>query len=225
MKNLNVRAFSGLLFLIIVIAAMLFLPAWTINYWQAWVFLIVFFVTVSVITLYLMKKDPKLLERRVKAGPVAEKQISQKIIQSLASLAFISIFVLSAIDYRFKWSSVPIYIIVAGDIIVFLGLIIVFFVFRENTFTSAIIEVDIKQKVISTGPYRQLRHPMYTGAIIMLLGVPLSLGSWWGILTVIPLMLVIIPRLLDEEKFLTKNLPGYSDYKKEVRYRLIPFIW
>jgi protein-S-isoprenylcysteine O-methyltransferase Ste14 len=225
MKNLNVRAFSGLLFLIIVIATTLFLPAWTINYWQAWVFLIVFLVTVSVITLYLMKKDPKLLERRVKAGPVAEKQISQKIIQFLASLAFIAIFVLSALDYRFKWSSVPIYVIVVGDILVFLGLIIVFFVFRENTFTSAIIEVDNKQKVISTGPYKQLRHPMYTGAIIMLLGVPLSLGSWWGILTVIPLVLVIISRLLDEEKFLTKNLPGYSDYKKEVRYRLIPFIW
>lgn len=225
MKNLNVRAFSGLLFLIIVIATTLFLPAWTINYWQAWVFLIVFLVTVSVITLYLMKKDPKLLERRVKAGPVAEKQISQKIIQFLASLAFIAIFVLSALDYRFKWSSVPIYVIVVGDILVFLGLIIVFFVFRENTFTSAIIEVDNKQKVISTGPYKQLRHPMYTGAIIMLLGVPLSLGSWWGILTVIPLVLVIISRLLDEEKFLTKNLPGYSDYKKGVRYRLIPFIW
>ena len=172
-----------------------------------------------------MKKDPKLLKRRVNGGPGAEKEKSQKIIQSLASIAFITMFVVSAIDHRFGWSRVPPYVVAVGDVLVALGLLIVFFVFKENTFTSAIIEVDAGQKVISTGPYKFVRHPMYTGGLVMLLGVPLALGSWWGLLTVIPIAIVIIQRLFDEEKFLAKNLPGYSGYQKKVRHRLLPFIW
>jgi Putative protein-S-isoprenylcysteine methyltransferase len=225
MKNLNIRAFGGLLFLLIVLAAALFLPAWTLYYWQAWIFLSVFSVSVLAVTIYLMKKDPKLLERRVNGGPGAEKEKSQKIIQFLASIAFITMFVVSAIDHRFGWSRVPPYVVAVGDVLVALGLLIVFFVFKENTFTSAIIEVDTGQKVISTGPYKFVRHPMYTGGLVMLLGVPLALGSWWGLLTVIPIAIVIIQRLFDEEKFLAKNLPGYSGYQKKVRHRLLPFIW
>lgn len=225
MKNLNIKAFGGLLFLLIVIAMSLFLPAWTLDYWQAWGFLAVFGVSVFAITLYLMKKDQKLLERRVNGGPSAEKEKLQQIIQSLAGIAFIAIFVLSALDHRFGWSVVSMYLVVAGDILVALGLLFVFFVFKENTFTSATIEVDTDQKVISTGPYALVRHPMYIGAFVMLVGVPISLGSWWGLLAVIPVILVIIWRLFGEEKFLTKNLSGYSEYLKKVRYRLVPFIW
>ena len=109
--------------------------------------------------------------------------------------------------------------------IVALGLLIVFFVFRENSFASATIEVGSEQTLVSTGPYAFVRHPMYFGAFVMLLGVPLALGSWWGLLSVIPIVGVIIWRLLDEEVFLEKNLPGYTTYRNGVKYRLLPFIW
>ena len=225
MKNVNKKAFGGLFFLLLVLAVSLFLPAWTLQYWQAWVFLAVFSLSVFGITLYLMKKDPKLLERRVNAGPTAEKEKTQQVIQSLAGVAFIAIFVLSSLDHRFEWSTVSLYLVVTGDILVALGLFIVFLVFKENRFTSATIEVDPEQKVISTGPYALVRNPMYSGAFIMLFGIPLALGSWWGLLAVTPVVLVIIWRLLDEEQFLAKNLSGYSEYLNTVKYHLVPFIW
>jgi protein-S-isoprenylcysteine O-methyltransferase Ste14 len=225
MKDLNKKALGGLLFLVICLAVMLFLPAWTLDYWQAWTFLAVFSASVLAITVYLMKKDPKLLERRVNAGPGAEKEKSQRIVQFAAQIAFIAVIVFPSVDHRFAWSAVPPYIAVAGDVLVALGLLIVFFVFKENTFTSAIIEVGTEQKVISTGPYALVRHPMYIGGLVMLLGVPLALGSWWGLFTIIPITIVIVWRLLDEEKFLIKTLSDYSEYRNKVRYRLVPFIW
>jgi protein-S-isoprenylcysteine O-methyltransferase Ste14 len=225
MKGLYKKTFSGFLFLIITLAASLFLPAWTLDYREAWIFLGVFFFPVLAITIYLIKRDPKLLARRVNAGPGAEKERSQKIIQFLASIAFIMIFILSALDHRFKWSIVPVYGVVAGDLLVALGLLLVFFVFKENSFASATIEVGTDQALVSTGPYSWIRHPMYLGAFVMLIGVPLALGSCWGLLTVIPIILVIVWRLLDEEIFLEKNLPGYLAYRAKVKYRLLPFIW
>jgi protein-S-isoprenylcysteine O-methyltransferase Ste14 len=225
MKNLNIKAFGGLLFLLLVIAMSLFLPAWTLDYWQAWIFLAVFSMSILAITLYLMKKDQKLLERRVNGSPIAEKETIQKIIQSIAGIAFIAIFILSALNHRFGLSVVSMYVVVSGDVLVALGLLIVFLVFKENTFTSATIEVSTEQKVISTGPYALVRHPMYIGAFIMLIGVSLALGSWLGLLAVIPIAFVIIWRLLDEEKFLAKNLSGYAEYLSRVKYRLIPFVW
>ncbi|HUX61932.1 MAG TPA: isoprenylcysteine carboxylmethyltransferase family protein [Ignavibacteriaceae bacterium] len=225
MKNLGMQAFGGFLFLFLIMSSSIFLPAWTFNYWQAWTFLAVFFAPVLAITIYLMKKDPKLLERRVRGGPSAEKEKSQQVIQSIAGIAFIAIFLVSALDHRFGWSEVSLYIVVAGDVLVVLGLLVVFFVFRENTFTSATIEIATDQKVISTGPYSLVRHPMYSGAFIMLLGVPIALGSWWGLLAVIPLILVIVARLFDEEKFLAQSLVGYPEYLNRVLYRLIPFVW
>jgi len=171
------------------------------------------------------EKDPELLERRVNAGPGAEKEKSQNIIQSLASVSFLAIIIFPAIDYRFALSMVPSYVSLAGDVLVAVGFFIVFLVFEENSFTSAIIEVGAGQQVISTGPYAYVRHPMYIGALVMLLGVPPALGSWWGIFAIIPITVVIIWRLLDEEKFLAKNLPGYPGYQKKVKYRLVPFIW
>jgi protein-S-isoprenylcysteine O-methyltransferase Ste14 len=225
MKSLNIKAFAGLLFLLLVMAAALFLSSWSIYYWQAWVFLGIFGISVFAITLYLVRKDPKLLERRVQAGPIAEKEKSQKIIQSLAQLAFIVIIVFPAIDHRFGWSATPLPAVLVGNVLVLFGLYIVFCVFKENTFTSATIEVGDGQKVISTGPYGRVRHPMYSGALIMLFGVPLALGSWWGLIAVIPIAAVIVWRLFDEESFLEKNLRDYLDYEKKVKYRLIPFVW
>jgi protein-S-isoprenylcysteine O-methyltransferase Ste14 len=225
MKNLNIKAFGGLLGLLVVMGAGLFLSAWTFEYWQAWVFLAVFGTSTLFVTLYLMKHDPALLERRVEAGPGAEKEWSQKVIQSIAQIAFIAVIILPAFDYRFSWSVVPTYAVITGDVLVALGLYFVFLVFKENTFTSATIEIADSQKVISTGPYALVRHPMYAGAFVMLLGVSPALGSWWGLVAVIQLMLAIVVRLFDEEKFLVKNLPGYAEYQKKVKFKLVPFIW
>ncbi len=225
MKDLNKKAFAGLLRLLVGMAVLIFLPAWTLDYWQAWIFLIVFSVVVLAITAYLMKKDPGLLERRIRGGPKAEKEKSQKIIQVFAQIAFIAVIVFPAIDHHFAWSTVPTGIALTGDVFVGIGLLIVFFVFRENTFASGIIETSTDQKIVSTGPYSIVRHPMYIGALVMLFGVPLALGSWWGLVLIIPITVVIVWRLLDEEKYLAKNLPGYTEYQKKVRYCLLPFIW
>jgi len=186
----------------------------------------VFFACVLAVTLWLMKHDPKLLERRVNAGPGAEKEKSQQVIQAIASVAFVAIFVVSALDHRFRWSGpLPLAATLAGLALVAIGLYIVFLTFKENSFTSAIIEVGAEQKLVETGPYARVRHPMYLGAFIMLLGVPPALDSWWGELAVLPLILAIIVRLLEEERFLVKNLPGYVEYQKKVRWRLVPGVW
>ncbi|MDP4199679.1 MAG: isoprenylcysteine carboxylmethyltransferase family protein [Bacteroidota bacterium] len=225
MTDLNRKALGGLLALILILAAVLFSAAGTFGYWQAWLFLTIFGSSVLAITLYLMKYDPKLLERRVNAGPAAEKQKSQKIIQGFAQIAFLLVIAFPAVDHRMGWSLVPAPIVIAGDGMVALGLLLVFFVFKANTFTSGTIEVMAEQTVISTGPYAVVRHPMYVGGLIFLIGVPLALGSWWGLIAVVPITLVIILRLLDEERFLAANLPVYSDYSRIVKYRLVPFIW
>jgi protein-S-isoprenylcysteine O-methyltransferase Ste14 len=225
MNDLNKKAIGGLLRLVFTLAVLLFVPAWTLDYWQAWVFLAVFSAAIFAITCYLMKKDPKLLERRMNAGPRAEKEKSQRIIQFLATIAFVALVAFPAFDHRLAWSAVPTKVVVAGNILVALGLLIIFLVFKENTYTAGVIAVEPEQRVISTGPYALVRHPMYGGALVMLLGVPLALGSWWGLFTVIPITAVIVWRLLDEEKFLLKNLRGYSEYRSRVRSRLVPFVW
>jgi protein-S-isoprenylcysteine O-methyltransferase Ste14 len=225
MSELDKKALAGLLQLLIALAVMIFLPAWTLDYWQGWIFLAVFSASVLAITVYLMRNDPKLLERRVYAGPGAEQENSQNIIQSLAALAFVATFVVSVLDHRFAWSTVPPYVSAVGDILVVLGLYFVFLVFKENTFASGTIEVGADQRVVTTGPYALVRHPMYIGALVMLVGVPLALGSLWGLLAIIPMTLVLVWRILDEEKFLAKNLAGYSEYESKVKYRLLPLIW
>jgi protein-S-isoprenylcysteine O-methyltransferase Ste14 len=225
MTDFNKKALAGLLRFLIGLALLLFLPAWTLRYWQAWIFLFVFSSSVLAITVYLIKKDPQLLRRRMNAGPGAEKERSQRIIQWATLIAFVAMFVFSAIDHRFQWSTVPLYITTAGNVLIALGLLIIFFVFRVNTFTSGIIEVDSEQKVISTGLYALVRHPMYVGALVMLFGVPPALGSAWGLCAVLVIAVAIGWRLVDEEDFLIRKLPGYSEYRNKVKYRLIPFIW
>jgi protein-S-isoprenylcysteine O-methyltransferase Ste14 len=225
LKDLNAKASGGLLFLLLVMAALLFLPAWTLRYWQAWALLAVFGVSAAAITLYLTKRDPKLLERRVYAGPTAEKETSQKVIQTITSMSFAGLLVVSALDHRFAWTPVPPYVAHPPDALVAFGFLIVFLVYKENTFASATIELAPEQKVISTGPYKLVRHPMYMGAFFLLVGIPLSLGSLWGLCAIALMMPALIWRLLNEETFLVKNLPGYSDYQSTVRHRLVPFIW
>jgi protein-S-isoprenylcysteine O-methyltransferase Ste14 len=224
-NDLNKRAYTGLLSFLTILAMLLFLPAWTLAYWQAWLFLAVVSVSTIAITIYLMKNDPKLLERRMHSGPKAEQEKTQRIIQSLAMVAFIAVIVFPVVDHRCGWSVVPAALALAGDILVALGFLLIFFVFKENTFASSIIEVGTEQTIVATGPYSIVRHPMYLGALVMLAGIPLALGTWWGLVTIIPMTIVLVWRLLDEEKFLARNLAGYSEYQRKVRYHLLPFIW
>jgi protein-S-isoprenylcysteine O-methyltransferase Ste14 len=225
MDKLIFRTFLGFGNLLFILVLLLFLPAWSLDYWEAWVFLFVFFSSVLVITLYFLKKDPGLIENRLRAGPAAEKEKSQKMIQWLAGIFFVLVFIVSGTDHRLGWSEVPPSLVIAGDILVILGLYIVFLVFRENRYTSGVIEVGKDQELISTGPYAIVRHPMYAGAFVMLLGVPISLGSWWAFFFIFLLFAAIAGRLLHEEKFLSIHLPGYAEYCGKTRYRLIPFIW
>jgi protein-S-isoprenylcysteine O-methyltransferase Ste14 len=224
-RSLASRTLLGFAQLVIVLGIALFAPAWTLNFWQAWVYLCVFSASAALITVYLWQKDPKLLERRVNAGPTAEKEKPQQLIQLIAAIAFLGILLVPSLDHRFGWSNVPASIVIVGDVLVALGFFIVFLVFRENSYTAATIEVAADQQVISTGPYALVRHPMYAGALVMLFGTPLGLGSWWGLLMFVAMTAVIVMRLLDEERFLAQKLPGYTQYCQKVRYRLIPFIW
>ena len=225
MVTANLKAFAGLIQLFLVMAAVIFLTAWTHAYWQVWIFLAAFFGPSLAITFYLMKHDPRLLERRITAGFGSEKERSQNIIQGIATVAFLAMIIIPALDHRFGWSAVPAAVVLLGDLVIVVGFYFVFLVFKENTFASGIIEVAADQRVITTGPYALVRHPMYSGALFMLIGVPIALGSWWGLLALIPMALVLVIRLLDEEKFLAKNLAGYSEYQTKVKYRLLPLVW
>jgi protein-S-isoprenylcysteine O-methyltransferase Ste14 len=225
MNDLTRRAFRSSLFGIVGLAALLFIPAWTLDYWQAWLFMAVFVCTSGAITVYLAIRDPKLLERRMNVGPRAEKEPAQKIIMLLATLGFIVTIVFPVLDHRFGWSAVPASVSVLGDALIALAFLFIFFVFRQNSYGASTIQIAEGQTVISTGPYAFVRHPMYAGALVMLIGTPLALGSWWGLFAVLLILPVLIWRLLDEERFLRQNLSGYAEYQTKVKYRLLPFIW
>ncbi|MDA8104082.1 MAG: isoprenylcysteine carboxylmethyltransferase family protein [Nitrospiraceae bacterium] len=225
MRNLNVQAWLSLVVLGVVMGLLLFIPAGTIYYWQAWVYLLIFMGASLLTTRYLIKKDPALLNRRMRGGPTAEKRRAQKLIMLCMSIGFIALLVVPAFDHRFRWSAMPLSGVIVGDALVAIGFYFIFLVYKENTFTSATIEVAEDQRVISTGPYAIVRHPMYASALLYLVGTPLALGSFWGLLALVAIMPFLIWRLYDEESFLSRNLSGYTEYQKKVRHRLIPFIW
>jgi protein-S-isoprenylcysteine O-methyltransferase Ste14 len=161
----------------------------------------------------------------MRGGPTAEKRPAQQVIMLGASLGFIAVLGVAAFDHRFRWSVVPLGGVLAGDALVAIGFYLIFLVYRENTFTSATIEVSENQRVISTGPYAIVRHPMYASASLYLFGTPLALGSYWALLPIVAMMPFLIWRLLDEERFLSRKLPGYTEYQKRVAHRLVPFVW
>jgi protein-S-isoprenylcysteine O-methyltransferase Ste14 len=216
---------GGLAILFLVMALLLFGTAGALHYWQGWVFLACYFAASIAISFYLMKCDPALMARRMRGGPFAEKEPAQKLVMSLSSLGFVALIVLPGLDHRLGWSQVPNAAAAAGNVLMLIGWLGIFFVFRENSFTSSTIEIAADQRVISTGPYAWIRHRMYAAALIMLLGIPIALGSWWGVLVVFAVLPALVWRLLDEERFLASNLPGYATYQGRVRYRLLPGIW
>ena len=225
MKSIYQKAILGVIGEVLVFGLIIFFSAGTTHFWPGWLFLACFTLCVAFITMYFLKRNPELIARRVDAGPAAEKEKSQKVIQSFASLFFFALLVIPGLDFRFGWSHVPTFLIILANGLVCAGLGIVFLVFQENSFTTATIEVDKEQKVVTTGPYRWVRHPMYFGASVMIFFTALAMGSWWGLISAILLIFVIVARLLDEEKYLLKNLEGYGDYYMKTKYHLIPFIW
>lgn len=223
--SLNVKAWLALIALAIVMGLLLFIPAGTIRYWQAWLFLCVYVGASAFITLYAMRNDSKLLQRRMSGGPTAEKEVAQKIIMSILSAAFIACLVVPALDIRFGWSHVQVYPTVVGDVLVALFFYVAYLALRENTFASSTIEIASNQRVIASGIYAFIRHPMYFGGLALFIGIPLALGSYWGLLEFPLALAALIWRLLDEERFLAKNLHGYTEYCAKVRWRLIPGVF
>ena len=225
MDTLTRKSFVGLAQLQVALAIMLFVPAWSLRFWQGWVYWVLFLLCVLAITLYFLKYDPHLIEGRLPAGWRAEQQTMQKIIQALAAPLFMAAMVVPSLDHRFGWSHVPAALVIAGEVMTVVSFAIIFFVFKENSYAAATIRVEAGQRVISTGVYRMVRHPMYAGAVLLFIATPLALSSFWGLIVVLPLSIVLAVRLLDEERYLSANLPGYDAYRSQVRYRLVPFVW
>ena len=219
------KAIGGLIFLMLTMGIFLFGSAGTLDYWQAWVWLFIFIGSSGLITFFLMKNDTALLQRRIRAGPGGEKELIQKKIISVARFIFLGILILPGLDHRYSWSQVPVWLVIVSDLFAGLGFYIIFLVFRENSFTSAVVEIAADQKVISTGPYKLVRHPMYSGALLMIIFAPFALGSWLSFLLIPPFIGIIVWRLTEEEKFLREKLSGYKEYCQKTRYKILPGIW
>jgi protein-S-isoprenylcysteine O-methyltransferase Ste14 len=224
-KSLARKSLIGLVELQAAMALLLFVPAGSLSFWEGWIYSILFSLAVITITLYFLKHDPRLIEGRLTAGPQAEQELSQKIIQAMAAVLFIAVLIVPALDYRFHWSHMPGALVVVGDFLLMLSFAMIFFVFRENSYAAGTIKVEAQQRVISTGPYRLVRHPMYSAALILFLATPLALASAWGLIVVIPLGAVLVARLENEERYLSAHLPGYDGYRQRVNYRLVPLVW
>jgi protein-S-isoprenylcysteine O-methyltransferase Ste14 len=222
MDDLHARTIRAGVRGLVVLAILIFLPAGTLRYWHGWAFLTTFTVCSTALTVYMALYDEKLLERRLRAGPRAETETSQKIIMALVMLGFAAYLVFPVLDHRFGWSPVPPYVSIIGDGLIALGYLFILFVLRENSYAASTIQIADDHRVVSTGPYALVRHPMYGGALFLVIGMPLALDSWYGLFGILILLPVLIWRLLDEERFLTKNLEGYAEYASNVRWRLIP---
>jgi len=205
--------------------AMLFIPAGTLPFWPGWLYAFIFAASTTAISVYFLKHDPKLVERRLKVGPAAEQRPAQKIIMAITLAGFILLIILPGLDHRWHWSSVPLWLVLAANVALALSFAIFFIVLKQNSYAASTIRVEADQPVVSTGLYAIVRHPLYSGALLLLLVTPLALGSYWILLVAFGLIPVLLWRLLDEERFLKQNLPGYADYCRVTPYRLIPLIW
>lgn len=222
MKNLIKKITKRFSLLPIFLGLLTLLPAGTFNYWQAYVYIAVMVVPMMFVLFYFLKNDPQFLERRIKTK---EKENAQRIIQVTFSIFFLSAFIVSGLDRRLGWSNIPVPIIVLADIVSLSGYLIVFFVFKQNSYAARVVEVDPTQKVISTGLYSIVRHPMYVGVLIMWLPIPIALGSYWGLIPIATIPIAIMLRIINEESVLTRQLAGYKEYCQKTKYRLIPFLW
>jgi protein-S-isoprenylcysteine O-methyltransferase Ste14 len=207
------------------IGVLLFLPAGTFRYWQAWVFLAVVALSAVLPSIYLQLTNPDAMERRMRSGPIAEGRSVQKAVMAVLYFSLVAMCVVSALDHRFGWSSMPTILNWFGAALCTAGLGVVVLVVAQNRYASTTVQVHSDQQVVSSGLYGQVRHPMYTGNVIMLAGIPLALGSYWALVFFVPGVAVLAWRIRDEEKMLREELTGYRDYTQKVRYRLMPCIW
>ncbi|MDD7811035.1 isoprenylcysteine carboxylmethyltransferase family protein [Mycobacterium sp. CSUR Q5927] len=210
---------------LIAFGLLLFVPAGTLHYWQAWVFLAVFAVSTWIPSIYLLRTNPAALDRRMRVGPLAETRTLQRVVITVIFICFPAMFVLSALDHRLGWSTVPTPVCLFGDVLVATGLGVAMLVVAQNGYAAANVTVESGQTLVSTGLYGLVRHPMYTGNVFLMVGVPLALDSYWG-LVVLPVgLIVLVLRIRDEERLLTEELSGYREYTRRVRYRLVPYLW
>ena len=203
----------------------LFWPAGTFDYWQAWVFLGIFVVLSVIYTVYVGVKNPEVLRRRMNAGPTHESRPVQKVVSSGVVLTFFALLVVSGFDHRFGWSNVPTTVALVGNVLAAVGLLITMVVVVQNSYAAANITVEADQTVVSTGLYGLVRHPMYFGGLVMLIGMPFALGSYWAVVIVLVDLVLLAARILDEEKALTEELTGYREYTEKVHSRLVPHVW
>lgn len=208
----------------VVFGLMLFLPAGTFYYWQGWVFVVVLLST-WIPGIYLLRSNPDAFERRMRGGPAAETQVAQKVVMGGVWLSLAAMIVVSALDHRFGWSTVPTTMCLVGEFLVAVGLGVAVLVVIQNSYAAATVRVEAGQQVVSTGLYGLVRHPMYAGNVILLIGIPLALGSYWGLILVALALIVLAWRIRDEEKLLREELDGYREYAQKVRYRLVPYLW
>lgn len=225
MGDLNRRIWLQMVVFVPCLALLLLAPAGTLWFWQAWVYGAILVAAPIWIGVYFLKHDPALIERRIEGGPTAEQEPAQKIIIALLVTSFFPLLVVPGFDHRWHWSTVPPWLVFVADGVVALSNVIFFVVVKQNRYAAATITVEADQPVVSTGLYGIVRHPMYAGGLLLLAFTPLALGSYWTLLFVIPTVPVLAWRVLDEERFLTRSLRGYTAYCRQVRYRLIPGVW
>ncbi|WP_445166551.1 methyltransferase family protein [Mycolicibacterium sp. Dal123E01] len=223
--NVGFRIVTSSIAGIAVFAVLLFVPAGTVNYWQGWALLAVFGAASLGPTLAIARVDPAALERRLNAGVKAETRPVQKAVIAGTFVAFAASLILPALDYRFGWSHIPAWLSVIGLAMVAAGLGMAMLVVYQNRYASANITIEEGQPLVSTGLYGVVRHPMYFGNVILMIGIALGLGSYWALLLVIFGTLLMAVRIVDEEKLLNAELDGYRQYTQKVRYRLLPLIW
>lgn len=220
--KLFLNALIKFLFGLVLVGAILFLPAGSFSYTGAWLFIALLFIPMIFLGVALFIKAPELLEKRLSAK---EKEDTQKGVVALSGLLFLGGFIVAGIDYRFGWSHVPTWLVVVSSVVLLVSYALYAEVMRENAYLSRTIEVQQGQKVVDTGLYGVVRHPMYAVTVWLFLSIPLVLGSFWSLLCFAHYPILMIVRILNEEKVLTEGLDGYADYKKKVKYRLLPFIW
>jgi protein-S-isoprenylcysteine O-methyltransferase Ste14 len=215
---------SGLVQLVL-IGVLMFVPAGTVDYWQAWVFLAVVAVSTWLPSIHLQRSNPAAMQRRMRGGPAAEARAAQKLVMAGLYGSLVAMVVVSALDHRFGWARMPAAVCLVGDMVAAVGLGMVMLVIVQNSYASSTVQVESGQTVVSSGLYGLVRHPMYTANVIMMVGIPLALGSYWGLVFVIPGLLVLAWRIRDEETLLRGELDGYREYTRKVRYRLVPGVW
>jgi protein-S-isoprenylcysteine O-methyltransferase Ste14 len=222
MREIKKGAYLRIGLAIPIFALVVLLPAWKWDYWQGWLYLLILYIPIFFVLYYLLKNDPALLQRRMR---MREKESVQRRIIVLSLVYFLVAFTLPGLDVRFGWSKVPSWVSLVADVLVLIGYMTFVWVLTINSYLSRVVEVEAGQKVVSSGPYAIVRHPMYAGISLMYVATPVALGSFWALIPAIFIVPLLVARLRNEEQVLLRDLPGYAEYTQKVKYRLLPGIW